>query len=61
MTDAIIGYIKVKEAAAVQPYNMSHSLSVEMEQFIQSQSSKEKIVVGEADFSGNEEGGAKQD
>ncbi len=43
MADAIIGYIKVKEAVAVQPNNMSHSLSVEMEQFMQSQLSKEKI------------------
>jgi folate-dependent tRNA-U54 methylase TrmFO/GidA len=43
MAGAIIGYIKVKEAEAVQPGNMSHSLSVELEQSMQSQSSTEKI------------------
>jgi hypothetical protein len=43
VAEALIGYIKTKGAVIVQPQNISHSLSVEMENFMQSQPTKEKI------------------
>jgi hypothetical protein len=43
VAEALIGYIQTKGAVIVQPQNISHSLSVEMENFMQSQPTKEKI------------------
>jgi hypothetical protein len=41
--EALIGYIRAKEAVAVQPQNISNLSSVELECFMHSQSRKEKI------------------
>ncbi len=43
VAEALIGYIKAKEAVAVQHQNISNSLSAEIETFMQSQSIKERI------------------
>jgi hypothetical protein len=51
IADAIIGYIKVKEAEVVNPRNMTDALGVELQSFMQSQSAKEKIVLLENQIS----------
>jgi hypothetical protein len=51
MADAIIGYIKVKEAEVVNPRNMTEALGVELQSFMRSQSAKEKIDLLEKQIS----------
>jgi hypothetical protein len=43
VTEAIIGYMKVKEAAALNPRNMTKSLGVELQTFMHTQSTMEKM------------------
>ncbi len=51
MADAIIGYIKVKEAEVVNPRNTTEALGVELQSFMRSQSAKEKIDLLEKQIS----------
>jgi hypothetical protein len=51
VAEALIGYIRAKEAVAVQPQNISNTLSEELESFKHSQSRKEKIELLEKQIS----------